>query len=425
MGHHWHPGSTDIDTGIDGEIELVDPGTDEVRNFRIGVQSKATEGIWRSETADGFVYKAKPDDIGYWLGGNQPVLLVCSRPSKDEAYFRNVQQWVSDPKTRASGLIEFDKRRDRFDATAADRLFAVEARVPVVLEPPGPMLTPETAKSNLLPIYWETPSIWAIPAPGDQWGDWFSKALDAGVARTDLAMREGRLWSLVPFTPSFLDAIGVDEGPDVIPLTFYTDSDNRERLNVLAEVVRKTLISLHHAQLRWSPVTKVAYFKLYPDRPDRKFKWSKGSGRTVVKARASLRHEGLSGYRHEAAELHLRRLDREHFLSVTPTYLFTYDGRQVSSFHADALKKMKAQDRAAAVSQQLRMWEFLLRERGELGTDTGPFRLGGLLEVELPVRPPERAWMVAPPDLVEDDLDAVDEEPGDDPTLFDELEEPL
>jgi hypothetical protein len=70
MGHHWHPGSTDIDTGIDGEIELVDPGTDEVRNFRIGVQRRATEGMWRSETADGFLYRAKPDDIAYWLGGN-------------------------------------------------------------------------------------------------------------------------------------------------------------------------------------------------------------------------------------------------------------------------------------------------------------------------------------------------------------------
>ena len=214
MGHHWHPGSTDIDTGIDGEIELVDPGTDEVRNFRIGIQSKATEGIWRSETADGFLYKAKPDDIAYWLGGNQPVLLVCSRPSKGEAYFRNVQQWASDRKARASGLIDFDKRRDRFDAEAADRLFAVEARVPLVLEPPGPVLTPEIAKSNLLPIYWQTPSIWVIPAPGEQWGDWFAKALDAGVARTDLVMREGQLWSLVPFEPAFLDAIGVDEAPD-------------------------------------------------------------------------------------------------------------------------------------------------------------------------------------------------------------------
>jgi hypothetical protein len=425
MGHHWHPGSTDIDTGIDGEIELVDPGTDEVRNFRIGVQSKATEGIWRSETADGFLYKAKPDDVAYWLGGNQPVLLVCSRPSKGEAYFRNVQQWASDRKARASGLIDFDKRRDRFDAAAADRLFAVEARVPLVLEPPGPVLTPETAKSNLLPIYWQSPSIWVIPAPGEQWGDWFSKALDAGVARTDLVMREGRLWSLVPFEPSFLDAVGVDAAPDAIPLASYTGSDDRDRINLLAELVRKTLISMHHAQLRWSPVTSVAYFKLYPDQPDRKFKWGRGSGRTVVKARASLRHEGLSGYRHEAAELHVRRLNREHFLSVTPTYLFTYDGRQLSSFHAEALKKMKAQDRAAAVSQQLRMWEFLLRERGELVADSGPFRLGGLLEVELPVRPPERAWMVAPADLVDADPDAVDVEPGDELTLFDELEDRL
>ncbi len=423
MGHHWHPGSTDIDTGIDGEIELVDPGTDEVRNFRIGVQSKATEGIWRSETADGFLYKANPDDIAYWMGGNQPVLLVCSRPSKGEAYFRNVQQWGSDPKIRASGLIDFDTQRDRFDVAAVDRLFAVEARVPIVIEPPGPVLTPEAAKSNLLPIYWHTPSIWVIPAPGEQWGDWFSKALDAGVARTDLVMRKGRLWSLVPFEPSFLDAIGVDDAPDALSLASYINSEDRDRINLLAELVRKTLISMHHPQLRWSQLTKVAYFKLYPDQPDRKFKWGRGSGRTVVKARASLRHEGLSGYRHEAAQLQVRRLDRKHVLAVTPTYLFTYDGRQRSSFHAEALKKMKAQDRAAAVSQQLRMWEFLLRERGELGGDVGPFRLGGLLEVELPVRPPERAWMVAPADLVDADSDAVDEDLGDELTLFDGVEE--
>jgi hypothetical protein len=97
------------------------------------------------------------------------VLLVCSRPSKGEAYFRNVQQWASDRNARASGLIDFDKRRDRFDAAATDRLFAVEARAPIVPEPPGAVLTPETAKSNLLPIYWQTPSIWVVPAPGEQW----------------------------------------------------------------------------------------------------------------------------------------------------------------------------------------------------------------------------------------------------------------
>lgn len=422
MGHHWHPGSGDLDTGIDGEIELVDPANDEVRNFRIGVQSKATEGIWRSETEEGFFWRAEPRDLDYWLGGNQPVLLVCSRPTRGEAYFRNVQQWAADPQARASGLIDFDKRRDRFDVSAADRLFAVEAREPVILEPPGPIGTTERAKSNLLPIYWQSPGIWVVPAPGEQWGDWFSQALQAGVARTDLAMREGRLWSLTEFEPRFLDAIGVDDEPDLLTLKSYTGSDDRDRINLLAEIVRKTLISTHHAQLRWSPAARVAYFKLYSDQPERKFKWGRGSGRTVVKARQSLRHEGLSGYRHEAAGIYIKKLGSEMFVAVTPTYLFTYDGRQMSSFHSEALKKMKAQDRAAAVSQQLRMWEYLLAERGQLGAPNGAFRLGELVEVQLPVRPPERAWMVAPADLADDDSDTDDDRLGGELTLFDDLE---
>src|SRR4051812_40693509 len=298
MGHHWHPGSGDLDTGIDGEIELVDLANDEVRNFRIGVQSKATEGIWRSETVHGFFWKAEPKDIDYWVGGNQPVLLVCSRPSKDEVYFRNVQQWAADPQARATGLIDFDKRRDRFDAEAADRLFTVEAREPIVLEPPGPIIETERAKSNLLPIHWQTPGIWVVPAPGEQWGDWFSQALDAGVARTDLVMREGRLWSLTKFEPAFLDATGIADEPELLPLEAYTRSDDRDRINLLAEIVRKTLISIHHAQVRWSAPARAAYFKLYSARPEGTFKWGRGSGRTVVKPRQSLRHDGLSGYRH-------------------------------------------------------------------------------------------------------------------------------
>jgi hypothetical protein len=41
MGHLWHP-TVGVDSGIDGEIELRGPATREVRNVRIGVQSKAT-----------------------------------------------------------------------------------------------------------------------------------------------------------------------------------------------------------------------------------------------------------------------------------------------------------------------------------------------------------------------------------------------
>lgn len=421
MGHHWHPGSGDLDTGIDGEIELVDAANNEVRNFRIGVQSKATEGIWRSETDQGFFYRAKPDDIAYWLGGNQPVLLVCSRPSKNEAYFRDVHQWASDPEARAAGLVDFDKRRDRFDAAAAERLFTAEARVPIVLEPPGPLPQSERTKSNLLPVYWQTPSLWSVPCLADDWNEWFAKALDADQARTDIVMREKRLWSLTAFEQPFLDAIEVRQEPASVPLETYTRSDDLARINLIAELLRKTLISMHHNQLRWSALGRVAYFKLWDSQPERKFKWGSGTGRTVVKPRPSLRHEGLSGYRHDAAELTVRRFNGQHVVAVSPTYLFTHDGRKRSSFHAEALKKMKAMDRAAAVSQQLRMWERLLAEKGQLGADEGPFRLGHLLDVEIPVRPPEQAWLEAPADVYDDDDDSLDEVGEDDHLrLFDE-----
>jgi hypothetical protein len=288
-----------------------------------------------------------------------------------------VHQWASDPQTRSTGLVDFDKRRDRFDADAADRLFTAEARVPIVLEPPGPLSQPETAKSNLLPIYWQTPSIWSIPSPAEEWDDWFSKARDADQARTDLAMREKRLWSLTPFERAFLEAIGIEEDPEEAPLETYANSDDRDRLNLVAELVRRTLISMHHGQLKWSPVERVVYFKLYEDKPERTFKWSRGRGRTVVRPRASLRHEGLSGYRHEAAALAVRRLGGMHVVSVSPTYLFTHDGRKRSSFHADALKKMKQQDRAAAVSQRSECGSSSYGRRASSGPTRAHFGSGG------------------------------------------------
>lgn len=103
MGHLWHP-TSGVDSGIDGEIELRDPASGQVRNFRIGVQSKATEGVWRSETDETFLWRADPEHVDYWIGSNQPVILVCSRPKAGEVYWRNVQDWASDPARRAATL---------------------------------------------------------------------------------------------------------------------------------------------------------------------------------------------------------------------------------------------------------------------------------------------------------------------------------
>jgi hypothetical protein len=420
MGHNWQP-TGGPDSGIDGEIELVDPATDLTRNFRIGVQSKATEGRWRSETDEGFFYRPKPEDLEFWLGSNQPVLLVCSRPKTGEAYFRNVQEWAKDPARRATGLIDFDKRRDRFDASATVRFFALEARVPVVVEPPGPLPEPEQVLTNLLPIRWDVAQIWSTTAPSESWSEMFTRAKDAGVARSDVSLWGGRLWSLSPMTDAYLEAIEAAEPPEATSLMDIAVSLDRDDESLLADLARRSLLNQHHRQLRWFQPMRAAYFRLWAEGRDRRYAWTAGKGRTVVRARASTKHEGLSGYRHDAAGLRFRRLSSGWVLSIEPTYLFTWDGQQRSSFHSEALKKMKSMEGAAAVSQQLRMWAQLFTQPlGIMDMSPRPFHFGELIKVAVPVTPPEAAWKKPPSDIRQDGGDDHSTEPL---TLFDELVE--
>ena len=412
MGHLWHP-TSGVDSGIDGEIELRDSGTGEVRNFRIGVQSKATEGRWRSESDYGFLWRAGPEHIDYWLSSNQPVLLVCSRPKTSEAYWRDVREWARDPERRASGLVDFEKRRDSLDASTGAQFFSLGGRDDPLLAPPGPEPHPERLKTNLMPVLWDVEAVWSVVSPSPDSKALFQKALAAGVPRSDVAAREGRLWSLSPLGSEYLAAIEATGTPVEEPLASFAASDQRDRQVLLAELVRRSLLAHHWRQLRWYMPDRLAYFRLYDEGKQRRLRWAGGSGRTVVLPRASTKHEGLSGYRHEAARLTVRWLDGSWFVAVSPTYLFTYDGRKVSSFHADALKKMKTFDHAAAVSQQLRMWEWLLtRPASVLDVDEAPapLRLGPLVEVLIAVRPPEAAWKSPPVDLreLDDDVDGDD-----------------
>jgi hypothetical protein len=316
---------------------------------------------------------------------------------------------------RASGLIDFDKRRDGFDASAATRFFVVQAREALVVEPPGPEPHPDRVRTNLLPVRWGTDRIWSVPAPSHEWRAIFQRALQAEVPRTDVTLRSGHLWSLMPFSEDYLAAIGAEEEPTGAPLAEISGSSDSDDQALLAELARRALLQQYHRDLRWCQSERVAYFKLLREGRVRKLAWSKGRGRAVVLPRASRQHDGLSGYRHEAARLSFRALGTsDWFLAVTPTYLFTLDGRRVSSFHADAVKKMKEIDRAAAVSQQLRMWEWLCTRPSTVmdSADEPPFHLGRLVETSIAVRPPEGAWKKAPNDLRGRDSD--DEEHADD-----------
>jgi hypothetical protein len=119
----------------------------------------------------------------------------------------------------------------------------------------------------------------------------------------------------------------------------------------------------------------------------------------VVSAQSAKTRDGYTGYRHDAVELDVRRLDGTWHVQIKPTYVFTWDGVKVSRHHHSALKGIKQLDGAPAVSQMVRMFEHLFVERLTLDQsgDALPFSLGPLVTVSVPVSIPDSAWRRATP----------------------------
>lgn len=400
MGHVFHeaPGPTDF--GIDGEIELRDPGTGEVRNVRIGVQSRATTKRWPGETDERFFYRPSERHVRYWLSGSQPVLLVCSRPETQEIYWRSVQEWARDPAARATGRIAFDKHRDRFDASTRDALFDLQASAADRAEPPSPAHEPEGVLLNLMPIAWSVGQLYSARLDELDPAVAFSRARDRRVHDFAAVLRDGYVWSLTPFAAEFVEAIGardIREGA----LDPWLDSDEHSDTSLVRDLVRRWLVSHHHRWLTWHREQRLAYFRRRrPDWQPVTYLWAGPPGRTVVAPQQSKTRDGYTGYRHDAAGLTVRRVGCRWFLQVRPTYIFTWDGRQLSGHHESALSTIKRLETHPAVSQAVRMWAHLLEHRPQLDASDPPVALGPLVALLSPRSAQDNAWkLLSPADL--------------------------
>ncbi len=416
MKHIWRPGGGATDFGIDGEIELRDPGTGEVQNFRIGVQSRATTLKWPGETSERFYYTPTKKHIEYWLSSNQPVLLICSRPTTGEIYWRSIQEWASDAALRATRRVTFDKSRDVFDERARDLLFNLRATAEDRVEPPTPAWTAEAVLLNLMPVIWHRDNLYSAKVPTGDAETLFAPAHERKVHDFSAVLRDGLVWSLSPFYDGFLDAIGATE-LKCTQLEPRLGSSAVEDLNLIRDLTRRRLISDHHRRISWHGKKHLAYFRIRGMADEWHsvvYRWSgRSSGRTVVVAQEAKTREGHTGYRHDAATITVRRLDDQWYVQIRPTYLFTWDGVKVSSHHDSALSAIKKIETHPAVSQALRMWAHLLVEKLTLDAkQTEPFTLAPLVSTSSPRSITDRTWKrVSPKELGYDDRD--------EPTLFD------
>ncbi len=438
MSYLWH--DRRVDAGIDGEIELRDPATEAALNRIILVQSKASERPFVRETNTGFEYLCDPADLTYWLDGNAPVLLVCSHPSTDEAWWVSIKDYFADPARRASRRVHFDKRTMRFDVGAATALFdlAVPAESGLYLPPPPRR---EQLTTNLLALTSVPSRVYSAPTCATDGADAVARLADVGARDSDYLLRAGQVHSFRTLTEAPLSTLVAGDPLVVstsVPTSTWADSDDANLLRWYVELLTRTLRDMLHAELAWSAPGRYLFFKATASLKPRRIRSSYGRSRTVFTPyyRNPDDPTKLSYCRHDAFLPRFTPVDGCWYLQVLPTYHYTQDGHAPSLFADELLSGLKRLERNRAVFLQVKMWANYLQDDLRLHEQEPPLRFGGLATVEVARGIDEARWKLEridgaanEDDLLTDpvdmDLPATRSAPENDsnvtePTLFDD-----
>lgn len=372
MGYLWHP--TKLDAGIDGYIEIrLDNG--EVTNCIIQVQSKATARPFEAETTTSLDYRCSARDLDYWLGGNAPVILICSRPSTNEAYWVNLKEYFSDPARRKAGKIAFDKAKDKFDTTAKDALQHLGMRADAGLYLPTPPKH-EIIYSNLLRLAPLPDAYYIATTEYRTSAELFARLRElTRNVQGEWLLHDKMLTSFHdlsnrPWT-EIIDP-GTMEGHDT---NAWAQTDDPARQRQFVQLLNTCLKEkLYRKGVKFSRETGYYYFRASLDRSNIEYAYASrehNTSRTVFKGYPKKADPTqMSYYRHSAFEGRFVRYGGVWYLQITPTYHFTRDGERLSRYAPDLMSGIKRLENNQAVHGQVVMWAHLLAARSLF--DTGP-----------------------------------------------------
>lgn len=409
MGFIWH--GRHVDHGIDGEIELVDRDRRRPLNRVVWVQSKAQKRF-PGENERQFHYVCNPNDVDYWAEANVPVILICSHPDTDEAWWAPVSELFKDPMRRAARRVDFDKRRDAFGPDAAPGLIDVAVPPKEGLHVPS-VKRAERLMSNLLRVERYPETIWAAPALVNTHAEaWEILRRHDGVT-AEWMILDRTVFSFRRTDDEPLCHIA-DGSPEAIDALEWADAKSMDVQRRFVRLLNQALSEMHHRDLRRHPKRQYLYFRATSDLLPRTLSTGRSTtGRVVFRAypRAD-EPEGARHFRHYALQHRFVRLDGRWFLELSPTYHFTFDGYRDLPWSADLVKGMKRRERNAAVRSLIRMWaRYLTPDANLFGEHADrPIDFGGLESFEIDRGIDERAWKAET--ALPDDAGGVD-------TLFD------
>jgi hypothetical protein len=414
MGYWWYP-STVSEVGIDGHIEIRDSQTGRMANLILQVQSRATERRWSRENDTSFDYICEEDELQYWLAGTAEVLLVTSRPSKEEAYWAPVKEYFSaNPQNREARRISFSKETGRFDKDAARALLRLAAP-----KDAGAYLSPrpkaEKLYSNLLKVAHYAPDLYIAQTDLREPKHLWARAKDLGVeVGAEYYLSDGNIASFHDLARDpwrkFCDA-GTIEQHETVDWT-ESDDPNRQRqfVRILNGALKERLKEWNVRQRR----DGTYYFSTVrgtfrPRRID--FSGSVAEQfRTVVQKYPSgkmhyIRHTAFNGY--------FKKMAGHWYLEITPSYVFTMDGHTPSKFEGELLSGIKMIEHNDAVLGQVHLWTDILTRQADLVHRDYPFlRFSELLSFDLDYGINDKEWLYTEDlDVAENGLDALNHLP--------------
>lgn len=387
MSCRWQP-TVGIDTGIDGHIELCDhEDPPHPLGLLLHVQSRATDHDWPGESAERFTYTCLPEDVEYWLQGNAPVLLIVSRPRTNEAYWISTKDYFNDPARRRTRQIVFDKIRDRFCAETYEALFqlARPRDSGLYLAPPR---ASETLTTNLLPVEQFGPRLYVADTQHRTREEIFAALHAVGVDPGGVFIpTDKRLISPYDLReepwPQVCDRGTVED----FAASEWAFSDDRDRQREYARLLRLALAEKVYPQVRVWKDKNVFAFSTFGETHDRRFQFNFAGRKrkpSVVRVyKWEWQGKEWLRFRHLAMGAAFRLSADRWFLEVTPTYLFTRDGRTIDPRHEELLSGIKRLERQPAVLRQLQLWEAFLRSPGDIFRGVYPYLVFGDL-VRLP-----------------------------------------
>ncbi|WP_425403539.1 DUF4365 domain-containing protein [Hwanghaeella sp.] len=399
-----------VEAGIDGLLEIRDPKTSIATGRLVSVQVKTRKvGKYTGETDDKFEYLMDKEDVEYWTNGSLPTIVVLVHLERGIAYWQSVDSGTGPDARR----LTIDKESDVFDRRAADRIAAlcVEKSGFGVWFPA--MRGEEDGYLNLLKVRFDCPVFLARSPFKSGRAALYELLKHDQRPPNDWVIRGGQFMSFRDPSTQPLRHI-VDTGTvEQFPADQVLFPQEESEEHIVIDLLRRTLIAQMDDTLHFRKSRNALYFPASPGRLSRTFSYRSFKNYTSANVVSRYEKDGALKYvRHHAFEPRFWLIGGEWHLSITPTFVFTWDGYKPDIFEAGRLAGKKKRERNAALAGQFIMWRYLMTENEDAANDelfdfgsrsNRPLKFEALEPLELPQSVPDDVWRQSEPVAVDDD----------------------